>query len=64
DVFKGEPEGKTGEVKSVWQDNPNVYVTHHIGASTEQAQNAVAEETIRIIKHYVQSGVVDNKVNG
>ncbi len=64
DVFKGEPEGKTGEVKSVWQDNPNVYVTHHIGASTEQAQNAVAEETIRIIKNIVQSGVVENKVNG
>ena len=24
DVFKGEPEGKTGEVKSKLQDNPNV----------------------------------------
>jgi len=63
DVFKGEPEGKSGEVKSKLQDNPNIYVTHHIGASTEQAQDAVAEETVRIIKHYVHSGVIDHWVN-
>lgn len=63
DVFKDEPEGKSGEVKSPLQNNPNIYVTHHIGASTEQAQNAVAEETVRIIKHYVHSGVIDHWVN-
>jgi D-3-phosphoglycerate dehydrogenase / 2-oxoglutarate reductase len=63
DVFKGEPEGKAGEVKSKLQDNPNVYVTHHIGASTEQAQNAVADETIRIIKEYICSGVIAHWVN-
>jgi D-3-phosphoglycerate dehydrogenase len=63
DVFNDEPEGKTGEVTSSLSSNPNVYVTHHIGASTEQAQNAVAEETINIIKHFVDGGVVDNCVN-
>lgn len=63
DVFKGEPESKTGEVKSVLQDNPNIYVTHHIGASTAQAQDAVAEETINIIKHFVHSGVIEHWVN-
>ena len=63
DVFKGEPEGKTGEVKSKLQDNPNVYVTHHIGASTAQAQDAVAEETVRIIEHYAHSGIIDHWVN-
>ena len=63
DVFKGEPEGKTGEVKSKLQDNPNIYITHHIGASTEQAQDAVAQETVNIIKHYVHSGVIDHWVN-
>ncbi|WP_337872273.1 3-phosphoglycerate dehydrogenase [Ignavibacterium sp.] len=63
DVFKDEPEGKAGEVKSPLQNNPNIYVTHHIGASTEQAQDAVAEETVRIIKHYVHSGVIDHWVN-
>jgi len=63
DVFKDEPEGKTGEVTSSLTSNPNVYITHHIGASTTQAQNAVAEETINIIKHFVDGGVVDNCVN-
>lgn len=63
DVFKGEPEAKSGEVSSKLQNNPNIYVTHHIGASTEQAQDAVAEETINIIKHYVHSGVIDHWVN-
>ncbi len=63
DVFKGEPEVKTGEVKSSLQDNPNIYVTHHIGASTEQAQNAVAAETVRIIKEYTSSGIIAHWVN-
>ncbi|MBK7630731.1 MAG: phosphoglycerate dehydrogenase [Ignavibacteriales bacterium] len=63
DVFKGEPEGKSGEVLSKLQNNPNVYVTHHIGASTEQAQDAVAEETINIIKKFVHSGVIEHWVN-
>ncbi len=63
DVFKGEPESKTGEVNSVLKDNPNVYVTHHIGASTEQAQNAVAEETIKIIKDYITSGLIAHWIN-
>jgi len=63
DVFKGEPEGKAGEVKSKLQSSPNIYVTHHIGASTEQAQNAVAEETVRIIRDYVTSGIIAHWVN-
>jgi D-3-phosphoglycerate dehydrogenase len=63
DVFKGEPESKSGEVSSKLQNNPNIYVTHHIGASTEQAQDAVAQETINIINHYIHSGVIDHWVN-
>lgn len=63
DVFDEEPEGKTGEVSSELIGLPNVYVTHHIGASTEQAQNAVAEEAIRIIQVFKDSGEVPNKVN-
>lgn len=63
DVFKGEPEGKSGEVSSKLQNNPNIFVTHHIGASTEQAQDAVAEETINIIKKFVHSGVIEHWVN-
>lgn len=63
DVFNDEPEGKGGEFTSPLQNVPNVYVTHHIGASTEQAQLAVAEETVRIIKTFAENGTVLNKVN-
>ncbi|MEJ5352182.1 MAG: hydroxyacid dehydrogenase [Melioribacteraceae bacterium] len=63
DVFKGEPEEKTGNVTSKLQELDNVYVTHHIGASTEQAQIAVAEETVKIILNYLKDGTVLNCVN-
>lgn len=63
DVFKGEPEQKSGSVESHLKDIPGVYVTHHIGASTEQAQNAVAEETVKIIKDFMHSGVIAHWVN-
>jgi D-3-phosphoglycerate dehydrogenase len=63
DVFKGEPETKDGSVSSKLQELDNVYVTHHIGASTEQAQNAVAEETVNIILQYIRSGVIAHWVN-
>jgi D-3-phosphoglycerate dehydrogenase len=63
DVFKGEPEAKDGTVTSPLQNIPGVYVTHHIGASTEQAQNAVAAETVRVIKEFVHSGMIAHWVN-
>jgi len=63
DVFKGEPEGKDGAVASKLQNVEGIYVTHHIGASTEQAQDAVAEETVKIITEFKKSGKVLNCVN-
>lgn len=63
DVFKGEPEQKSGSVDSPLRNNKNIYVTHHIGASTEQAQNAVAEETVKIISDYIHSGIIAHWVN-
>ena len=63
DVFKDEPEAKTGNVSSKLHELPNVYVTHHIGASTEQAQNAVAEEAVQIILDYIHSGKIAHWVN-
>jgi D-3-phosphoglycerate dehydrogenase len=63
DVFKGEPEQKEGSVSSKLQGIKNIYVTHHIGASTEQAQTAVAAETVKIIKDYICSGVIAHWVN-
>ena len=63
DVFLGEPSYKEGNIKSVLTKNPNIYGTHHIGASTEQAQQAVADETVRIIENYLKTGKVLNCVN-
>jgi D-3-phosphoglycerate dehydrogenase len=63
DVIKNEPEQKEAQISSPLQSMQNVYVTHHIGASTEQAQNAVAEETVRIIKDYLNSGIIAHWVN-
>lgn len=63
DVFIGEPEDKSGAVLSKLQEIDNIYVTHHIGASTEQAQFAVAEETVNIILNYIKTGEVKNCVN-
>ena len=42
---------------------PGVYGTHHIGASTEQAQQAIATETVHIIETYLRTGRVPNVVN-
>ncbi len=63
DVFDSEPAADAKEVDSALADVPNVYVTHHIGASTEQAQTAVAEETVRIVREYKNTGKVCNAVN-
>ncbi len=63
DVFLTEPEGKDGAVSSKLQNNPKIYVTHHIGASTEQAQDAVAQETVRVVNTFAANGEVLNKVN-
>jgi len=62
DVFNGEPAGGQGSFVSALAIHPNVYGTHHVGASTEQAQNAVAGECVRIIEQFGQ-GVVLNCVN-
>jgi len=63
DVFPDEPKGKQGPFESAIATHPNVYGTHHIGASTTQAQNAVAAEVCRIIEGFRLTGTVDNCVN-
>ena len=63
DVFAAEPAGGTGEFADDIVKLPGVYGTHHIGASTEQAQEAIAAETVRIIRTFLQTGQVPNVVN-
>ena len=63
DVFADEPEDKAGAIQSVLARLPGVTGTHHIGASTSQAQDAVAEEVVRIVDRYKRYGEVPNWVN-
>jgi len=63
DVFAGEPAGGSGSVDDAIFKLPNVVGTHHIGASTDQAQEAIAAETVRIVREYSDHGRAPNVVN-
>jgi D-3-phosphoglycerate dehydrogenase len=63
DVFAGEPAGGVGTVEDAVFKVEGVIGTHHIGASTDQAQQAIAEETVRIIREYKETGRAPNVVN-
>ncbi len=63
DVYANEPGSGdntfTGEIPKY----PGVYGTHHIGASTTQAQEAIAGEAVRVLRHWMDTGEVLNCVN-
>lgn len=63
DVFAAEPASPTAEFSDPLIAMPGVYGTHHIGASTEQAQESIAAETVRIVRCYKETGKVPNVVN-
>ncbi len=63
DVYAKEPATPTGDFVDPLIGLPNVYGTHHIGASTDQAQDAIAAETVRIVTTYQQTGRVPNVIN-
>ncbi len=63
DVFGAEPAGGTGAFEDPVVKLPGVVGTHHVGASTEQAQNAIAAETVRIVAAFRATGEVPNAVN-
>ena len=63
DVYAKEPSSPQGEFTDPLLALPNVYGTHHIGASTDQAQEAIATETVRIVRAYQETGRVPNVVN-
>lgn len=62
DVFRDEPGARSGEIDSRLARHPNVYGTHHIGASTAQAQQAVAAEVVRMVDAF-DAGEVPHCVN-
>jgi D-3-phosphoglycerate dehydrogenase len=63
DVFAAEPASAVAEFTDPIANEPGIYGTHHIGASTEQAQEAIAAETVRIIRSFKETGQVPNVVN-
>ena len=63
DVFPSEPAESQGEIRDPLATNAAVIGTHHIGASTDQAQEAIAAETVRIVRDYLETGRVQNVVN-
>jgi D-3-phosphoglycerate dehydrogenase len=62
DVFENEPASTEAE----FSDNELAQIvtcTPHIGASTEQASEAIADEVVNIVKSFNQTGVPLNAVN-
>ncbi len=63
DVYANEPASAAADFHDDIVSLPGVYGTHHIGASTDQAQEAIAAETVRIVRDYKETGRVPNVVN-
>ena len=63
DVYAGEPSAgdKTFPHTSL---AAKITGTHHVGASTDQAADAIADETVRVVKSFIESGKPVNLVNG
>jgi len=63
DVYRNEPSSGEADFACALAAEPGFVGTHHIAASTDQAQDAVAEETVRIATAYRTEGDVPNAVN-
>ncbi len=63
DVFSDEPAAKQGPFSHPLAQHPNVTGTHHIGASTQQAQRAVADAVVEVVTAFHVEGRVLNCVN-
>ena len=63
DVYAAEPTSGVAEFSDDIAKEDGLYGTHHIGASTDQAQEAIAAETVRIIRQFKETGQVPNVVN-
>jgi D-3-phosphoglycerate dehydrogenase len=63
DVYAGEPGAADVEFSSPLRGVPNWIGTHHIGASTEQAQDETAAMAVDILEGFLRTGQVANCVN-
>ncbi|MGD9790992.1 MAG: NAD(P)-dependent oxidoreductase [Phycisphaerales bacterium] len=64
DVYEDQPSATEGAWSSATVKLPGVVSTHHCGASTDQAQMAVALEVVRIVRIFKESGRVEHEVGG
>lgn len=64
DVYNGQPGEPVAEWRPTLADLDGVQFTHHCGASTEQAQEAVAGEVVRIVRIFGDRGTFEHCVNG
>lgn len=63
DVLDNEPSGKDGAFVSEIGQHPGCHATHHIGASTDQAELETGMEAVRIVDAFASGQAIPNCVN-
>jgi D-3-phosphoglycerate dehydrogenase len=63
DVFENEPAGGEAPFADTELAGRLSAASPHIGASTDQAEEAIAEEAVRVVKTFLETGKPDNAVN-
>ncbi|MCG8555069.1 MAG: ACT domain-containing protein [Proteobacteria bacterium] len=63
DVYEAEPKGATGSFEHPLFAQATVFGSHHVGASTDQAQQAIALHAVEIVRRFAASGEVLDCVN-
>jgi D-3-phosphoglycerate dehydrogenase len=63
DVYEGQPPSPQADFATPMAQVAGASLTHHCGASTDQAQAAVADEVVRIARVFKETGRVENCVN-
>ncbi|MEO1278909.1 MAG: NAD(P)-dependent oxidoreductase [Planctomycetota bacterium] len=63
DVYQNQPGTPDEPFDTPLAKSDSIFCSHHCGASTDQAQTAVAEETVRIVTEFQKTGQFVNVVN-
>jgi D-3-phosphoglycerate dehydrogenase / 2-oxoglutarate reductase len=63
DVWPHQPKTGEADFADPLIRAPGLVGTHHNGASTDQAQQAIAAETVRVVAHFAETGAVLHCVN-
>ena len=63
DVFPSEPYSNADEFISELRELPNTILTPHVGGSTQEAQESIAEFVPTKIMDYINTGSTTNSVN-